>query len=246
MSVLALLAVLAAAPAAAAGPSPAGWEEAKAAYDAGRHEQAAAAFARLAEQRPRDAATRRDLGLALYRAGRLGPAIAQLERSLELDPRDADARRDHEFLLRRAGEEAVPPGVPAAAFAAFTVLSAGELSGLNWLCAWLACLLGAVALLAAAPRRAALAPWVAAAALAWAGTGLWRGALRALLPPSRGVIVASRAELRSGPGETFSVGHTAPEGRRVRVLSESGGWLEVGLLKEGVKGWVRASAVERL
>jgi hypothetical protein len=67
-----------------------------------------------------------------------------------------------------------------------------------------------------------------------------------VLPPGRGVIIAQRAELRNGPGEKFTVGYTAPEGRRVRVLSASGTWLEVGLLKEGVKGWTLAASVERL
>ncbi|MDX6769735.1 MAG: SH3 domain-containing protein, partial [Elusimicrobiota bacterium] len=82
-----------------------------------------------------------------------------------------------------------------------------------------------------------------AAALA---LGLWWAGLRAVLPADRAVVATARAELRNGPGPGFSVGATVPEGRRVRVLAERDGWLEVGTLKEGERGWVLASSVERL
>ena len=38
----------------------------------------------------------------------------------------------------------------------------------------------------------------------------------------------------------------APEGRRLVIVSESGDWLEVGVLKEGLKGWMLAKNVERV
>ncbi|MCX5796349.1 MAG: SH3 domain-containing protein [Elusimicrobia bacterium] len=54
------------------------------------------------------------------------------------------------------------------------------------------------------------------------------------------------AELRSGPGENFNVSFTVPEGRRVQILGSDGAWVELGVLKEGVKGWLPAAAVEEL
>ena len=212
------------------------YDEAKALYDAGSFEPAAAAFAALAGQNPRDAALHYNLGNALFKSGKLGRASAAYQRAFDLDPRDMDARANLDFTLKRAGEELAPPGIPPLAFAAFTALSARELSGLHWLAAWLTLILVGLRIRSAALFSAA----------AWLIFGLWWAGLRAVLPPGRGVITAGRAELRNGPGEKFSVGYTAPEGRRVRVLSDGGQWLEVGLLKEGVKGWVLASCVERL
>lgn len=222
------------------------YDDAKAAYDAGDHARAAAGFAALVDAAPDDAALRYDLGNALFKSGRLGPATASFQRAFELDPRDSDIRHNLEFALRKAGEELVPPGVPAPAFAAFTALSARELSGLHWLAAWALMILGGLSALGDEARRERLRAALFAGAAAWAFFGLWWAGLRAMLPPGRAVIVAARAELRNGPGERFTVGYTAPEGRRVRVLSENGGWLEVGLLKEGVKGWTPASSVEKL
>ena len=59
-----------------------------------------------------------------------------------------------------------------------------------------------------------------------------------------GVIISESAEIRSGPGENFNVSFTAPEGRRVQILSVNDDWLEIGVLKEGAKGWIPAACVE--
>ena len=237
----ALLAVFLALPAAAAP-----YDDAKTAYDTGDFDRAAAAFEALAAARPGDAALRYDLGGALLKAGKLGRASASYQRAFDLDPRDGDIRHNLDFTLKRAGEELAPAGIPGPAFVAFTALSERELSGLHWLAAWAALILAGLCLLGGAERRASLTPWLACSTAAWIVLGLWWVGLRSVLPPGRGVIVAGRAELRNGPGDKFTVGYTAPEGRRVRVLSDSGEWLEVGLLKEGVKGWTRASSVEKL
>ena len=222
------------------------YNDAKAAYDAGNFDQAASAFESLVAAQPGDAALRYDLGNALLKAGKLGRASASYQRAFDLDPRDGDGRHNLDFVLKRSGEELAPPGIPGPAFAAFTVLSSRELAGLHWLAAWTTMILAGFALLGNAERRARLMDWLLGAAAAWLLFGLWWAGLRAVLPSGRGVIVAGRAELRNGPGEKFTVGYTAPEGRRVRVLSESGAWLEVGLLKEGVKGWTLAASVEKL
>lgn len=227
------------------GAARAAGEDARAHYDAGRYEAAASAYRALAQTDPRDAALQYNLGNALFKSGRLGPAIAAYERAFARDPRDADLRANLDFALRRAGEELTPPGTPPALFLAATALSERELAGLHWLCAWAALLLVA-AWLAFPTKRPMLGGRVAGVAAAWAFFGLWWAGARGLLPVSRGVIIAPRAELRNGPGASFSVGFTAPEGRRVRVLSAREGWLEVGLTKEGVKGWVEAAAVEPL
>lgn len=222
------------------------YDDARAAYDSGDFERAAAAFSALSAADPGDAALHYDLGGALLKAGKLGRASASYQRAFDLDPRDGDVRHNLDFVLTRSGEELTPPGIPKPAFAAFTALSSRELAGLHWLAAWAAMILAGLVLLGGAERREKLGGWLLGAAAAWLLFGLWWAGLRAVLPPGRGVIVAGRAELRNGPGEKFTVGYTAPEGRRVRVLSESGEWLEVGLLKEGVKGWILAASVEKL
>lgn len=236
-----LLAVLL--PLSAAGAT---YDDAKKAYDAADYDRAVTAFNELIARSPNDSALRYGLGNALLKAGKLGRASASYQRAFDLDPRDSDGRHNLDFALDRAGEELAPPGIPAPAFAAFTALSARELSGLHWLAAWATLILAGLFLPGAAPRRESLRGWLIGASAAWLTFGLWWAGLRAVLPSGRGVIIVARAELRNGPGEKFTVGYTAPEGRRVRIFSESGPWLEVGLLKEGVKGWTAVTSVEKL
>ena len=254
ISMLTLAFALAAAPSRAAAAAPAAMAtaaapanaEARALYDAGRYADAAAAYEKLAIAAPRDAGIQYDLGNANFKAGRLGRATADFERAFALNPRSSDIRFNLAFALRRSGEDFVPPGTPPALFWVFTALSERELAGLHWLAAWAALLLAGAGLLTTGAKRRSLAPWTAAAAAAWLVFGLWWAGMRSALPPDRGVVVSPSAELRHGPGQNFGVAFKVPEGRRVRVLAAAGAWLEVGVLKEGVRGWIEANAIERL
>jgi tetratricopeptide (TPR) repeat protein len=214
-------------------------------YDAGNYAAAAEAFEDRAQERPEVAARHYNLGNARFKDGKLGAAIAEYQRAFELLPRDSDIRYNLQFALRRAGEDLVPPGVPPFVFLLFHLLSDHELAGLHWLGAWATLILGAL-LLQKESWRPALAPYTVAAAVLWAGAGAWWGARRTLTASPLGVIVRETAELRSGPGDNFGVSFTAPEGRRVQILSDTGEWLEIGLLKEGSKGWIAASSVEKI
>ncbi len=214
-------------------------------YDSQDYNGAATLFSKAALLEPRNAGIRYNLGSALFKAGHLGGAIASFERAFDLRPRDGDIRYNLNFALKRAGEELRPEGVPPALFYLFTLLSERELAGLHWLGCWAALLLASIAILKP-EKRENLWTALAAAAIFWAGAGAWWGARRGLTPAERGVIVRSTAEIRSGPGEKFSVSFTAPEGRRVEIISETAGWLEIGTLKEGAKGWLPQDAVEKI
>lgn len=214
-------------------------------YEQGRHEEAAARYEALARERPLDASLHYDLGNALYRSGRLGRAVASYQRAFDLAPRDADVRYNLDLALSRAGESLVPPGVPKALFLLLHGLSSAELEVLFWLGLWAAGVLGGLCLLKESwqPR---LRPLAAAGAVLWAAAGLWWAVRRTGAAARPAVLVAAETEVRSGPGRTFPVSFKAPEGRRVTLMSERTGWLEIGVLKEGLKGWVPADAVEKI
>ncbi len=220
-------------------------QDAQKRYDAGDFQGAAAAYTALLDSAPRAAELHYNLGNAQFKAGRVGRAIASYQRAFDLRPRDEDVRHNLDFALRRAGEELVPPGVPPLLFRAFHLFSERELAGLHWLFCWAALLLAA-ACLPRASWRPALAPWAAGFLALWLAAGAWWAARAGIEPARRGVITAASGEVRSGPGENFPVSFTAPEGRRVQILSESGGWMEIGVLKEGAKGWLASGSVEPL
>jgi tetratricopeptide (TPR) repeat protein len=235
----------AAAPRGQAAPQSPAWSEGQRLYDLGDYQAAADWYLQAARAEPRNASLHYDLGNSLFKSGKTGRAIAAYERAFAIRPRDADIRQNLDYALRRAGEELMPAGVPPFLFLAFHLFSERELAGLQWLACWLMLGLAGLCLWRQA-LRPRLWSWTATAAALWLGMGGWWLAVRGVAPQRRGVIVAASAELRSGPGDNFNVSFTVPEGRRVQILSDDGAWLELGVLKEGVKGWLPAASVEEL
>ncbi len=219
--------------------------EGNALYEQTRYAEAAEKYRAAVDLDPLDAAAHYDLGNAHYRAGSLGRAIASYQRAFDLAPRDADIRYNLDLALQRAGETLIPPGMPKAVFILFNLLSRTELPALHWLGCWAFLLLASASLLRES-LRPTLRPALVAAGALWLCAGAWWG-LRTLTGEAHlGVILAAEAEVRSGPGLRNPVSFKAPEGRRVSILDEKDGWLEIGVLKEGLKGWLPAGQVEAI
>jgi len=222
--------------------------EANKLYEQSKFSEAAAKYKELAAESPPDPVAHFNLGNAYFRLtgpGDLARAIASYQRAFNLSPRDADIRHNIDFALRRSGESLVPTGIPPAAFILFHIFSRTELSALHWLGFW-AFLLLASAALWREKWRAPLKPWIFWAGLFWAAAGGWWGLLALSDVQNPAVVSAAEAEVRSGPGFNFPVSFKSPEGRRVSVLDEREGWVEIGVLKEGLKGWLPAGQIERI
>jgi len=231
-----------------AAAEPADFERANRLYEGSNFSEAVREYRALGRQYPRSAAVHYNLGNAYFRLetpGSLGRATVSYLRAFELEPRDEDIRHNLAFTLRRAGERLIPAGTPAALFVLFHAFSAAELAALQWLGFWLALLLGALYLLRE-NTQAKLRPWLAGAMIFWAAFACWWGARAAIQDKSPGVVILHDAEVRSGPGANFPVSFKLPEGRRISQIDTKGGWLEIGVRKEGLKGWVHADAIEKI
>ena len=217
-------------------------------YGESKFAEAAAKYKEAAASDPFEAAAHFDLGNAYFRLGGPGDlarAIACYQRAFNLSPRNGGIRHNLDFALRRAGESLVPTGMPSAAFVLFHILSRTETSALHWLGFWAFCLIASAALWREGWRER-LKGWLLWAGVFWACAAGWWGLLALTEVQSPGVVLASDAEVRSGPGLNFPVSFKSPEGRRVSILEEREGWLEIGVLKEGLKGWLPAEQVERI
>ncbi|MFA6091692.1 MAG: tetratricopeptide repeat protein [Elusimicrobiota bacterium] len=217
-------------------------------YEAADYSRAVEAYGSALAKSPQDAALHFDLGNAYFRRGQpgdLGRAAASYERAFRLSPRDADVRYNLDFALRRAGESLVPPGMPSSAFVLFHVLSRGELFILHALGLWSLLLLLTLGFWKE-PLRERLRFPALAAGLLWLAAGSWLIVLEWTDVKNPGVVLAQEAEVRSAPNTGAPVQFKAPEGRRVCILQEKDGWLEIGVLKEGLQGWIPAGLIERI
>jgi tetratricopeptide (TPR) repeat protein len=210
-------------------------------YEAGDFVAAAEAY--KASPRVDSATVRYNLGNTYYRIqqpGALARSIAAYWRAYDIQPRDSDIRHNFEFALSRSGEELVPSGTPRALFNLYRLLSRDELVAITMLGMWITLVLGAILLLRESLQER-LKPLLIASLSVLLLFGAWWGLRSATGMKNPAVVLVQDAEVRSGPGTTFPVSFKVPEGRRVERLSIKGPWVEIGVLKEGLKGWIASS-----
>ena len=218
-------------------------------YKNGRYEDALEGYNKVTAQEPGNPWAHYNAGNALFRLNRLGPAVLEYSRAFKLDPRSADIRANLDFALRQTGQTLVPEGLPRTIHYFYYLLSESEIKTAAILLFWLACLAGAAGFLLegrGAGRAAGRASLAAAGALLFMLA--WLGA-RQTSPFVDGAVVtkAGGARMLSGPGENFKTYASAPEGRLVKILDAADdNYYEIGLPKEGIKGWALKTEVEKL
>ena len=176
-----------------------------------------------------------------------GPrAVLWYRRALRLVPRDRDAAANLKRVLTGL-PDAIPDVPPTWVHAAGRWLvshfSLGELAAGTALCWW--ALVGLVIYqlrIRRLPGRKRLLPWGVGGLLA----------LMLLLTfvrwqrdwgTHRGIVVAQKVTILSGPGGTFDRVVEAPGGLDVQIIAERGAWLQVRV-PTGVIGWAQKSDIE--
>jgi len=219
-------------------------------YKTGRYEEALEGYRAVIIADPANSAAWYNAGNALFRLNRPGQAVLNYSRAFILDPRSPDIRANLDYALKQTGQQLVPDAVPAALHYAYYMLSDGELKAAALIFFWLACLAGAAGFLldGSAPGRTAGKTSAACAALLLL-TLTWLGGRVTTSPFSESGVVVKQggARMLSGPGDNFKTYASAPEGRLVRILdSGDDAYYEIGLQKEGIKGWALKSEIELL
>ncbi len=218
-------------------------------YRNGQYEEALDGYKLIIEKEPANQWAWYNAGNALFRLNRLGPAVFSYARAFKLDPRSQDIRANLDFAMRQTGQSLVPEGYPAALHFLYYIASEDELKALAILLFWFACLAGAACFLLDGGRAGEYAGRVSLAA---AGlllfTLLWVAARQASPYTSAGVVTkAGGTRMLSGPGEKFKTYASAPEGRLVKILDTGDeAYYEIGLQKEGIKGWALKADIEKL
>ncbi len=224
----------------APGDAAAGFASAGAAYEAGRVAEARDAYARLAAAGTRTPALCYNLGNACWRLGERGRAVLWYERARRLAPRDEDIRFNLALARAALGGEA-----GSAWELVDRLVTPRELAWAVVLLAWR----GGGGAGGARGRGGPAAEWrgrLTAGVAALAAASALLAARGQDLDRPWGVVVRPGVEVRSGPGDQFTVGFTVPEGRRTLLLNRRPGWAEIGVPRESLKGWVPEEAVERL
>lgn len=210
------------------------------AYEVGRLADALTEYETLVRSHPADPALSYNLGNTYWRLGQRGKAILWYERARRLAPRDGDTRFN--LALARSSLTDEEPGWGEAFD---RILTPRELAWVSVLLLWGLCLTAGLALILEWPwaKWGSVVRWGLPLLIVLAG---WAGIRAHDLNRRWAVVAVPTAEVRSGPGDQFPVGYTAPEGQRALILNRRPGWIELGIPSKSLKGWVTESAVEAI
>ncbi len=214
-----------------------------AAYGERRYSDAAAQFEEIRKLGLESGEVDYDLGSAYYRLGDVGRAILNFRRAERFFPRDPDLKENLAMALERAKERAPGAGdLPwQKAYAAFRQsLSLAEEKMLFLSAYTLAALalLGSIFALRAPLRRVGMGLGVIAILLG--ASYLTRLHDERSRPPA--VALAAEIDVRTGPGEDYSVHFVVHAGAEFRVVEVKGEWSKIAISADR-KGWLRSSTI---
>lgn len=217
------------------------WHEGNTAYREGDFQEAVAAYEAIRQQGVTAPALEYNLGNAYLKAGSVGRAVLHYRRALHLDPGHADARRNLAFARQRTRDLRQAPSESDSWLSRFGLslaLSARLFLGaVSLLCMW-----GIIRLLFLRGHMAAtLLTGVLTGFALLTFVGLmyeWSAAQEV----QEGVILAEQIEVRSGPGEEFTVHFQLHEGSEVELVRRTAQWREIRISDE-LQGWIPVSSV---
>lgn len=225
------------------------FNEANAAYEDGRYEEAAKGYRSLLRYRINDARVEYNLGNAEFRKGNLGQAILHYERARRLAPVDQEIRGNLEYARSLCFDRVEAPR-PAAIVRWFHTVQnhlgpdrqAWIALSLIWLAAGLVAWCGS--------RRGGwnrVHGWLISGmlvALIVSGTS-WHATLQRLEARESAVVLDEVAEVLAGPGYNNPGLFTVHEGLTLEIRARRDEWLQVSL-PNGLSGWIAIQAVGQI
>jgi hypothetical protein len=242
-------------------PTAEAFEQANAAFAAGRYDEAAAAYRALAERTPQAADVYFNLGNAEAHAGRLGPAVWAFEQALVLDPADDDALHNlesvrqsalHRGLSASGGDQRfILPGDDDVGTGLLTALTPTTAT-YGFVGFWGA-MFGLMIAVRQGRRRGVedtrqtvLTLGAVTAALgALAFGALLAGRILIVREATYGIVVAEKGQVQAGPGEQYRTVARVMAGVKLRLRGEDTDWFHV-VLPDGATGWVKRTEIARL
>ena len=212
-------------------------------YYAGHYGDAIKRFERLVALPPHNEELFYNLGCAYYRHGKIGPAIFNFERALAFDPGFEDARYNLK-TARAVAKTKVKDVLKGVASEAWWVSWSRLLSQRGWWILFLVLWWSALGLffglryVKPGPARAALiATNSLLALLTLIAATLLAAHLYARRGLHEGIILPDRVAIREGPDASARSTFKVHAGLKVRLKTESAGWVRIRLVN-GLEGWI--------
>lgn len=213
-------------------------------YKKGDYENAAQIYLGKINSNPHDYASYYNYANCMYRIGNIPEALAYYMKAFSINPRNSNIFFNLSYVSKQAGSPLFPDDVPTFVYRLYFLLSINEIKALLNVSFWIFCLSTSIILLG---RSTNLFKNVAY-------SSLFICVFMALLFffrtnsafYSSAVVKSGQTRIMSGPGEDFKLIAMSDSGKIVKILSESGDWIEVGLHEQGIKGWIKADQIIKI
>ena len=214
------------------------------AYEAGEFDQAVEEYQKIVGLGIKNSKVFYNLGNVYFRKNQLGKAILSYRRALSLDPRDEDSMANLEFAklftLDKIEEQKVNPFSNLLHWF-LDLWSTDELTIFVSLSYCLSIVFGILILFTRSKR--ALLWGLTIFLLVFVVSSSSLAAKLYFNSIESGVVIAAQAQVRSGPGEDYTLQFTGHEGLEFQISGESEDWYRI-LLPNGVRGWIPKETVE--
>lgn len=208
-------------------------------YEAGKYDEAKAAYAQLVKDGQLSANLFYDLGNTEWKLGNSGQAVADYERALQLDPSHPQAKANLDFAREQTGARTATPQWWEQALETIDGNTATLLLSVS---GWIAIFCIAVILLRPAGRTGpVITLLLCLLAGAYAGGCLWESTIQA----GKAIVIAKTVQAREAPADVAPVADILPAGSEVLGPETRGPWTYC-ILPDGTRAWVPTEALEKL
>lgn len=209
-------------------------------FDSGNYSGAAEIYQKEIDNGAKSAYTYYNLANSYFKAGDMDKALINYYRAFRINPRDKDIINNLSFTLEKTGQALIPDSMPKSVFLAYNYFSLKELKGLAFIGLWLVAI-SVTFFVFFKYRRFWLKTVIVSLCFTLFFTGFYL--LRAKKDlQDLAVVIAPRAELRSGPSENFPVALNVPRAQLLEIHDRKGDWVEVSLGNEN--NWVQQKYIE--
>ena len=224
------------------------WATANTAYDAGSYDSAIVVYTQLLEKGVRNPSVYFNLGNAYFKEDKLGLAIASYLHSLKIDPSFKPAIENlnyiRQFTIDKVEEK--PRGFLLNAWDSLAgIFSAQGNFIFTMLVFWGIAGVLTLLIMGIGRREFLIYLLILLAIVFILGGAITYSVVSAEMNSRWGVLTASSAELKEGPGGDFGTIFTGHEGLEFKVLSQRQDYYLVEL-KNGLKGWVQMSLLTEI
>lgn len=211
-------------------------------FDSGNYLGAAEVYQKEIDKGNNNAYAYYNLANSYFKAGDLDKALINYYRAFRQNPRDKDIINNLSFTLEKTGQTLIPDTMPKSVFLAYNYFSLKELKGLTFIGLWLFAI-SITFFVFFKYRRFWLKVVIFSLCFTLFFTGFYLIRAKKDLQ-DLAVVIAPRAELRSGPSETFPVALNVPRAQLLEIHDRKGDWIEVSLGNDNNFNWVQQKYIE--